>query len=248
MIPIWTFDAIVAWVSRKFTKIFQGSDGNAEVDGRIDFKRPLDNADQKIESSVFDLDRIKNEALNPKKSIETSSFVRATPRLWEQQRTLLFSALDGSQGPAGVEMPKKEDRQLIFGRLFDLLFDADDDWHLQGGVDAPEGFDATFLRDHNVVDWDNLHSAEALLVLTQSEIVKVKSELASAEKSEKAEAEKAKGEAEVAKKATEQVPPPPPTVAETPVAVPAVVPVVVPVATEVAATPEAELEASDEQK
>jgi hypothetical protein len=182
MIPIWTFDAIVGWVSRKFTKIFQGSDGNVAVDGRIDFKRPLDDSDRVIESSVFDLDRIRSEALNPQKSVETSSYVRATPRLWEQQRTLLFSALDGSQGPAGVEMPKKEDRQLIFGRLFDLLFDADDDWHLNGGITSPEGFDATFLRENNVIDWENLLSADSLLTQLQSEIVRVKDAIKAAEK------------------------------------------------------------------
>lgn len=198
MIPIWTFDAIVGWVSRKFTKIFQGADGNADVDGRIDFKRPLDDADREIENSVFDLDRIKNEALNPKKSVETSSFVRATPRLWEQQRTLLFSALDGSQGPAGVEMPKKEDRQLIFGRLYDLLFDASDDWHLQGGIATPEGFDSDFIRDHNVVDWENLLSAETLLIQTQAEIARVKTELAASKKAEAAEAEIAKKSTEAA--------------------------------------------------
>lgn len=199
MIPVWTFDAIVGWVSRKFTKIFQGADGNAEVDGRIDFNRPLDNADQAIENSVFDLDRIKNEALNPSQTFETSSYVRATPRLWEQQRTLLFGMLDGSQGPAGVEMPEKEDRQLIFGRLHDLLFDADNNWNLQGGVVAPDGFDGTFLRDHNVIDWDNLLSAEELLARTKAEIVAVKAAITASVAAEAAEklAAVAKAEAEV---------------------------------------------------
>lgn len=246
MIPIWTFDAIVGWVSRKFTKIFQGSDGNVAVDGRIDFKRPLDDADRIIESSVFDLDRIRNEALNPQKSIETSSYVRATPRLWEQQRTLLFSALDGSQGPAGVEMPKKEDRQLIFGRLFELLFDADDDWHLNGGVAAPEGFDATFLRENNVIDWENLLSADSLLTQLQSEIARVKEEIKAAEKApvETAEPAPVAEEAE----AVAEVEPAEDAVTEPPVEVQVEAPVAAPVAPAVEESVAQPVEgASDEQ-
>jgi len=220
MLPIWTFDAIVGWVSRKFTKIFQGADGNADVDARIDFRRPLDDKDQEIEKSLFDLERIKSEALSPRKSVETSSYVRATPQLWEQQRMLLFSALDGSSGPVGIDMPKKEDRQLIFGRLYDLLFDADDDWHAAGGITAPEGFDAAFISDHNVIDWENLLDAESVLVQTRAEISRLKSEIASAEKLEAEAAKVPAPVVEVVATPTANVEPAP-TVAEVEVAEPA---------------------------
>jgi hypothetical protein len=177
MIPVWTWRAIVGWMSKKFTKIFQGSDGNAVVDARIDFKMNLDDSDQAIDAMIFDLNRIKSEALKGKVGKVTSTSVRATPQLWEKIRTLLFAMLDGSAGPVGIELEKKEDRQYVFGRLGDLVFDPESEWHLQPGFTVPEGVDAQFVQDRNVIDWENLLEGKVLLDLTQKEIHRVEEEL-----------------------------------------------------------------------
>jgi hypothetical protein len=189
MIPVWTWKAIVSGLSRKFTKVFQGEDGNAVVDGRISFKMSLDESDQIVDEKVYDLDRIKEEALKGKRGKVTSTAVRATPELWSKIRTLLFAMLDGSNGPDGIDLEKKEERQYVFGRLSDLVFDVESEWHLQSNLTAPEGVDLKFLREHNVIDWDNLLDSGALLQFAQQEIERVKAEIATLEDSKVVETE-----------------------------------------------------------
>ena len=185
-IPIWIFDAIVNWVSGKFNKTFQGDDGNAEVDANIDLKRvKLDSRDQKIHDQIFNLARIKNEALAREKSPSLSPAVRSNPKLWQDQRTFLFSMLDGSDGPAGIEMPAKEDRKLIFGRVRDLIFDIQDKWEKVTALPETEELKGRNFEEVSDISWTNLPQASIQLLNIKSEITKVQQEIAKLEEAPK---------------------------------------------------------------
>ena len=188
-IPIWIFDAIVRWVSSKFNKTFQGEDGNAEVDANIDLKRvKLDSRDKEIRDQIYNLERIKKVALVNEKAPALSPAVRSNPKLWEMQRTFLFAMLDGSDGPAGIEMPAKEDRKLIFGRLRDLIFDVRDKWQRVSDINAPENHKVKFLEDLSEINWSNLSYANEALLLMKGKIAQVQKEIEDLESAAKAEA------------------------------------------------------------
>ena len=176
MIPIWIFEAVIGAVSRKFTRIFQGEEGDAEVDANIDLKRPLDKRDQEIANSIFDLDKRRLAALGPESKMQSSTLVRSTPELWANQRKYLFAMLDGSDGPAGIPVPEKEQRRLVFGRLRDVVFDVNSEWQMPV-VLTPEGFENTLLSDVKSIGWDNLLESKALLESVQSDIGRIKAEI-----------------------------------------------------------------------
>ena len=176
MIPIWIFESVISAVSRKFTKIFQGEEGDAEVDANIDLKRPLDKRDQEIANSIFDLDKRRLAALGPESKMQSSTLVRSTPELWANQRKYLFAMLDGSDGPAGISVPEKEQRRLVFGRLRDVVFDVNDDWHMPTVV-TPEGYENPLVTDIKNIGWENLLDSKALLESVQSDIERLKAEI-----------------------------------------------------------------------
>ena len=176
MIPIWIFESVIGAVSRKFTKIFQGEEGDAEVDANIDLKRPLDKRDQEIANSIFDLDKRRLAALGPESKMQSSTLVRSTPELWANQRKYLFAMLDGSDGPAGISVPEKEQRRLVFGRLRDVVFDVNDEWQMPRVV-SPEGFENPLLSDVKSIGWTNLLESKVLLESVQSDIGRIKAEI-----------------------------------------------------------------------
>jgi len=176
MIPIWIFESVIGAVSRKFTKIFQGEEGDAEVDANIDLKRPLDKRDQEIANSIFDLDKRRLAALGPESKMQSSTLVRSTPELWAEQRKYLFAMLDGSDGPAGISVPEKEQRRLVFGRLRDVVFDVNDEWQMPTVV-SPEGFENPLLSDVKSIGWTNLLESKVLLESVQSDIGRIKVEI-----------------------------------------------------------------------
>jgi len=176
MIPIWIFESVIGAVSRKFTKIFQGEEGDAEVDANIDLKRPLDKRDQEIANSIFDLDKRRLAALGPESKMQSSTLVRSTPELWAEQRKYLFAMLDGSDGPAGISVPEKEQRRLVFGRLRDVVFDVNDEWQMPTVV-SPEGFENPLLSDVKSIGWTNLLESKVLLESVQSDIGRIKAEI-----------------------------------------------------------------------
>jgi len=176
MIPIWIFESVISAVSRKFTKIFQGEEGDAEVDANIDLKRPLDKRDQEIANSIFDLDKRRLAALGPESKMQSSTLVRSTPELWANQRKYLFAMLDGSDGPAGISVPEKEQRRLVFGRLRDVVFDVNDDWQMPTVV-TPEGYENPLVTDIKNIGWENLLDSKALLESVQSDIERLKAEI-----------------------------------------------------------------------
>ena len=176
MIPIWIFESVIGAVSRKFTKIFQGEEGDAEVDANIDLKRPLDKRDQEIANSIFDLDKRRLAALGPESKMQSSTLVRSTPELWANQRKYLFAMLDGSDGPAGISVPEKEQRRLVFGRLRDVVFDVNDEWQMPTVV-SPEGFENPLLSDVKSIGWTNLLESKVLLESVQSDIGRIKAEI-----------------------------------------------------------------------
>jgi len=176
MIPIWIFESVIGAVSRKFTKIFQGEEGDAEVDANIDLKRPLDKRDQEIANSIFDLDKRRLAALGPESKMQSSTLVRSTPELWADQRKYLFAMLDGSDGPAGISVPEKEQRRLVFGRLRDVVFDVNDEWQMPTVV-SPEGFENPLLSDVKSIGWTNLLESKVLLESVQSDIGRIKAEI-----------------------------------------------------------------------
>jgi len=176
MIPIWIFESVIGAVSRKFTKIFQGEEGDAEVDANIDLKRPLDKRDQEIANSIFDLDKRRLAALGPESKMQSSTLVRSTPELWADQRKYLFAMLDGSDGPAGISVPEKEQRRLVFGRLRDVVFDVNDEWQVPTVV-SPEGFENPLLSDVKSIGWTNLLESKVLLESVQSDIGRIKVEI-----------------------------------------------------------------------
>ena len=176
MIPIWIFESVIGAVSRKFTKIFQGEEGDAEVDANIDLKRPLDKRDQEIANSIFDLDKRRLAALGPESKMQSSTLVRSTPELWANQRKYLFAMLDGSDGPAGISVPEKEQRRLVFGRLRDVVFDVNDEWQVPT-VMSPEGFENPLLSDVKSIGWANLLESKVLLESVQSDIGRIKAEI-----------------------------------------------------------------------
>jgi hypothetical protein len=176
MIPIWIFESVIGAVSRKFTKIFQGEEGDAEVDANIDLKRPLDKRDQEIANSIFDLDKRRLAALGPESKMQSSTLVRSTPELWSDQRKYLFAMLDGSDGPAGVDVPEKEQRRLVFGRLRDVVFDVNDEWLIPTVV-TPEGYENPLVTDLKSIGWENLLDSKALLESVQSDIERLKAEI-----------------------------------------------------------------------
>ena len=176
MIPIWIFESVIGAVSRKFTKIFQGEEGDAEVDANIDLKRPLDKRDQEIANSIFDLDKRRLAALGPESKMQSSTLVRSTPERWANQRKYLFAMLDGSDGPAGISVPEKEQRRLVFGRLRDVVFDVNDEWQVPT-VMSPEGFENPLLSDVKSIGWTNLLESKVLLESVQSDIGRIKSEI-----------------------------------------------------------------------
>lgn len=176
MIPSWIFESVISAVSRKFTKIFQGEEGDAEVDANIDLKRPLDKRDQEIANSIFDLDKRRLAALGPESKMQSSTLVRSTPELWANQRKYLFAMLDGSDGPAGISVPEKEQRRLVFGRLRDVVFDVNDDWQMPTVV-TPEGYENPLVTDIKNIGWENLLDSKALLESVQSDIERLKAEI-----------------------------------------------------------------------
>jgi len=176
MIPIWIFESVISAVSRKFTKIFQGEEGDAEVDANIDLKRPLDKRDQEIANSIFDLDKRRLAALGSESKMQSSTLVRSTPELWANQRKYLFAMLDGSDGPAGISVPEKEQRRLVFGRLRDVVFDVNDDWQMPTVV-TPEGYENPLVTDIKNIGWENLLDSKALLESVQSDIERLKAEI-----------------------------------------------------------------------
>ena len=176
MIPIWIFESVIGAVSRKFTKIFQGEEGDAEVDANIDLKRPLDKRDQEIANSIFDLDKRRLAALGPESKMQSSTLVRSTPELWANQRKYLFAMLDGSDGPAGILVPEKEQRRLVFGRLRDVVFDVNDEWQMPTVV-SPEGFENPLFSDVKSIGWTNLLESKVLLESVQSDIGRIKAEI-----------------------------------------------------------------------
>ena len=176
MVPIWIFESVIGAVSRKFTKIFQGEEGDAEVDANIDLKRPLDKRDQEIANSIFDLNKRRLAALGPESKMQSSTLVRSTPELWANQRKYLFAMLDGSDGPAGISVPEKEQRRLVFGRLRDVVFDVNDEW-VAPTVMSPEGFENPLLSDVKSIGWTNLLESKVLLESVQSDIGRIKAEI-----------------------------------------------------------------------
>lgn len=176
MIPIWIFESVIGAVSRKFTKIFQGEEGDAEVDANIDLKRPLDKRDQEIANTIFDLDKRRLAALGPESKMQSSTLVRSTPELWANQRKYLFAMLDGSDGPAGIPVPEKEQRRLVFGRLRDVVFDVNDEWSMPTVV-TPEGYENPLVSDLKNIGWGNLLDSNALLESVQSDIERLKAEI-----------------------------------------------------------------------
>ena len=176
MIPIWIFESVIGAVSRRFTKIFQGEEGDAEVDANIDLKRPLDKIDQEITNSIFDLDKRRLAALGPESKMQSSTLVRSTPELWANQRKYLFAMLDGSDGPAGIPVPEKEQRRLVFGRLRDVVFDVNDEWSMPSVV-TPEGYENPLVSDLKNIGWGNLLDSNALLESVQSDIERLKAEI-----------------------------------------------------------------------
>jgi len=176
MIPIWIFESVIGAVSRKFTKIFQGEEGDAEVDANIDLKRPLDKGDQEIANSIFDLNKRRLAALGPESKMQSSTLVRSTPELWANQRKYLFAMLDGSDGPEGISVPEKEQRRLVFGRLRDVVFDVNDEW-VAPTVMSPEGFENPLLSDVKSIGWTNLLESKVLLESVQSDIGRIKAEI-----------------------------------------------------------------------
>jgi len=176
MIPIWIFESVIGAVSRKFTKIFQGEEGDAEVDANIDLKRPLDKRDQEIANSIFDLNKRRLAALGPESKMQSSTLVRSTPELWANQRKYLFAMLDGSDGPEGISVPEKEQRRLVFGRLRDVVFDVNDEW-VAPTVMSPEGFENPLLSDVKSIGWTNLLESKVLLESVQSDIGRIKAEI-----------------------------------------------------------------------
>ena len=176
MIPIWIFESVIGVVSRKFTKIFQGEEGDAEVDANIDLKRPLDKRDEEVKNSIFDLNKRRLAALGPESKMQSSTLVRSTPELWANQRKYLFAMLDGSDGPAGISVPEKEQRRLVFGRLRDVVFDVNDEWQVPT-VMSPEGFENPLLSDVKSIGWANLLESKVLLESVQSDIGRIKAEI-----------------------------------------------------------------------
>jgi len=102
--------------------------------------------------------------------------VRSTPELWANQRKYLFAMLDGSDGPAGISVPEKEQRRLVFGRLRDVVFDVNDDWQMPTVV-TPEGYENPLVTDIKNIGWENLLDSKALLESVQSDIERLKAEI-----------------------------------------------------------------------
>ncbi|RFA21008.1 hypothetical protein B7R23_06195 [Subtercola boreus] len=154
-------DGLVAAVQR----LFQGNRGRLEVvagggsatDGGALFGRRAPRVDSRdrmlltARSALVEAEATAQQSLN---TPAAASALRSTPRLWTGLRELVFGSLDGSADLEDRGFTPIEDKTPVFGRVSDVLPDANDVWHFPGDV-LPPGFPAS-------IGSQNLHEASTL--------------------------------------------------------------------------------------
>jgi hypothetical protein len=156
LLPLMIVRAIVEAFNRLVNRVFQGRDGRAEVDLKEDIA-PLknDKRDMRVFSGINELissvEDFQSQRSKRSKVIVEQKLPSA--ELWKEVRQLVFAALDGSDAPSGVNLPrdKTEDRPVVLRKVADVFFDSEADWTF-------EDLNLSELELANV-SWDQLELA-----------------------------------------------------------------------------------------